>query len=186
MGRWEPDAAGRLRAAALELFLDPGFEQTTVADIAARARLTERTFFRYFKDKREVLFAGGEQLRATMVAALAAAPDSAAPMQAVAAALEAGVKLLGGDREFSAQRQQVIYANSELLERELIKLADLSTALAAGLRSRGVPDLAAALAAEAGIGAFRIAFQVWVSEPTPRALPEVMHETLGQLAELTG
>ena len=83
MGRWDPDAAGRFRAAAMELFGEIGYEQTTVAAIAERAGLTARTFFRYFADKREVLFSGSERLQALMVDALAKAPASAAPIDAV-------------------------------------------------------------------------------------------------------
>src|ERR1700722_9057041 len=99
MGRWEPDASGRLRQAAMELYLERGFEQTTVAEIAERAGLTARTFFRYFADKREVLFAGAFMLRDAMVEALDGAPDSAAPMRAVAAALDAAATALGQQRE---------------------------------------------------------------------------------------
>ena len=89
MGRWEPNARGRLEQAAMELFIERGFEQTTVAEIAERAGLTERTFFRHFADKREVLFWGQGALQDLLVSAVAGAPDSAAPIDAVAAALEA-------------------------------------------------------------------------------------------------
>src|SRR3954469_16964179 len=95
MGRWEPNASGRLREAALELYVERGFEQTTVAEIAARAGLTARTFFRHFADKREVLFAGSADLQARLVQALEATPDPATPMQAVAAALDAAAAALG-------------------------------------------------------------------------------------------
>src|SRR4051794_33644988 len=88
MARWEPDAGGRMREAALELFLDHGYEQTTVAEIAERAGVTARTFFRHYADKREVLFAGSEALERGMVAAVAGAPPSASPLDAVAAALD--------------------------------------------------------------------------------------------------
>ena len=185
MGRWEPDAAGRLRAAALELYLDPGFEKTTVADIATRAGLTERTFFRYFADKREVLFAGSDQLRAGMVEALDAAPTGGPPMRAVAAALDAAAEMLGENQAFSRHRQQVINANPDLRERELIKLADLSAALADGLRRRGVPDPQAGLAAEAGMAAFRIAFERWTTGRRASSLAALMRDTLAQLSELT-
>src|ERR1700742_2935786 len=130
MGRWEPGASSRLRTAALELYFERGFEQTTVAEIAERARLTERTFFRYFADKREVLFAGSSDLQDAMVAALEGAPVDADPMAAVAAALEAAAEILGEGREFARQRYAVISANSELRERELIKMATLADALA--------------------------------------------------------
>src|SRR5215471_3367257 len=89
MGRWEPNARGRLEQAALELYVERGFAQTTVAEIAERAGLTERTFFRHFADKREVLFAGADNLQEFLVSAVAGAPDSVPPIEAVAAALEA-------------------------------------------------------------------------------------------------
>src|ERR1035441_631438 len=87
MGRWEPNARGRLEQAALELYVERGFEQTTVAEIAQRAGLKERTFFRHFADKREVLFQGAASLQELLVNAVASTPESSAPIDAVAAAL---------------------------------------------------------------------------------------------------
>jgi AcrR family transcriptional regulator len=185
MGRWEPNASSRLREAAMELYVERGYEQTTVADIAQRAGLTARTFFRYFADKREVLFAGSDALQEGLVSALDAAPASATPMAAVAAALDAAAAMLGGRRDFSRQRQAVIAVNAELQERELIKMASLSAALADGLRRRGVTDPAAGLAAEAGIAVFRVAFERWVTAPRARDLAEVIHESLDELTALT-
>ena len=130
MGRWEPDARGRLEQAALELYGERGFEQTTVAEIAERAGLTERTFFRHFADKREVLFAGADALQELLVDTVADAPASAAPIDAAAAGLEAAGALLQERRELARQRQAIIAANAELQERELIKLASLAAALA--------------------------------------------------------
>jgi AcrR family transcriptional regulator len=184
MGRWEPGASDRLRQAALELYLERGFEQTTVADIASRADLTARTFFRYFTDKREVLFEGAVLLQQRMVDALDSAPASATPMQAVAAALDASAQMLGQHREFSRQRQDVITTNVELRERELIKMASLAGALADGLRRRGVAEPNASLAAEAGIAVLRVAFERWVNADDPD-LSHVMRESLGQLKILT-
>src|SRR3954468_23025069 len=114
MARWEPNAQGRLGEAAMKLYVERGYEQTTVADIAERAGLTSRTFFRYFADKREVLFAGSEALVEGMTDALAAAPEDAAPMDAVAAALEAAAGLIGGNRDYSRARQTVIDSSAEL------------------------------------------------------------------------
>jgi AcrR family transcriptional regulator len=185
MGRWEPNASGRLREAAMELYVERGFEQTTVADIAERAGLTARTFFRYFADKREVLFAGSAVLQENLVIALANAPASASPMQAISAALDAAAAMLGDGRDFSRRRQSVIAANAELQERELMKMASLSAALASGLRRRGVTDPQAGLAAEAGIAVFRVAFERWVSEPGDHDLAQVMHDSLDQLKALT-
>src|SRR5207237_3904467 len=113
MGRWEPDARGRLEQAALALYLERGFENTTVAEIAERAGLTERTFFRHFADKREVLFDGGGALQELVVGTVAAAPGSLAPIDAVAEGLEAAAGLLQDRREFARQRQSVIVASAE-------------------------------------------------------------------------
>jgi AcrR family transcriptional regulator len=184
MGRWEPNARGRLEQAAMELYIERGFEQTTVAEIAKRAGLTERTFFRHFADKREVLFAGAISLKELLVTNVASAPDSATPVDAVAAALEAAGALLQEGRDYSRQRQTVIAANAELRERELIKLASLASAMADTLRSRGVPEPAASLTAEAGIAAFRVAFERWLDETNEQDLPDLNSESLDQLKAL--
>jgi AcrR family transcriptional regulator len=184
MSRWEPNARGRLEQAALELYGERGFEQTTAAEIARRAGLTERTFFRHFADKREVLFAGAGTLRELLVSTIASAPESAAPIDAVAAALEAAAALLQERREYSRQRQAVIAANAELQERELIKLASLAAAMASALRRRGVGNLAASLTAEAGIAVFRIAFESWIEEGQ-RDLTQHIRESLDELKAVT-
>ena len=185
MSRWEPDARGRLEQAAIALYGERGFEQTTVAEIAERAGLTERTFFRYFADKREVLFAGAGTLQDLLVSTLASTPDSAAPIDAVAAALEAAGALLQERREYSRQRQAIIAANAELQERELIKLASLAAALAGTLRRRGIADPAASLAAEAGIAVFRIAFERWINETSQADSPKLIRESLDELKAVT-
>jgi len=185
MGRWEPNARGRLERAAMELYLERGFEQTTVAEIASRAGLTERTFFRHFADKREVLFYGQSALQEIILTALAAAPDSLAPIDAVAKALEATGAVFEERREFARQRQAIIAANAELRERELIKLASLAAAMGDALRKRGVAEPAASLAAEAGIAVFRIAFERWVSAPSARDFPRFIRESLRDLRAVT-
>ncbi len=185
MVRWQPDSRGRLERAALELYGERGFEHTTVAEIAERAGVTERTFFRHFADKREVLFAGGGALEELLVSAVAGAPESAAPIDAVAAALEAAGAMLEGRRDYARQRQAVIAASAELRERELIKLATLASAIAEALRARGVEDPAASLTAEAGIAVFRIAFERWVQKREPRDLPRLMRESLDELRVVT-
>jgi AcrR family transcriptional regulator len=185
MGRWEPNARGRLEQAALELYVERGYEQTTVAEIAERAGLTERTFFRHFADKREVLFAGAGALQELLVTAVAGAPDAVAPLEAVAAALEAAGALLQERREYSRRRQSVIDANPALQERELIKLAALASALAGALRRRGVTGPAASLTAEAGIAVFKIAFERWISETGQSDLPRLIRESLDELRTVT-
>jgi|SRR5450755_1994778 AcrR family transcriptional regulator len=185
MGRWEPNPRGRLEQAALELYGERGFEQTTVAEIAERAGLTERTFFRHFADKREVLFSGAGSLQELLVTTLAEAPDSLPPIEAVAAALEAVGALFKGRRDFARQRQRIIVDNVELRERELIKLATLSAALADTLRRRGVAEPAASLTADAGIAVFRIAFERWVAETNREELSAIIRESLDELKAVT-
>jgi AcrR family transcriptional regulator len=185
MTRWEPNARGRLEQAALALYGERGFDQTTVAEIARRAGLTERTFFRHFADKREVLFAGGGALQQLLVSTVADEPDSVAPIEAVAAALDAAGVLLQERREYARQRQTVIAANAELRERELIKLASLAAAIADALRRRGVSDPAASLTAEAGMAAFRIAFERWTTEADPQDLRRLIRESLDELKVVT-
>jgi AcrR family transcriptional regulator len=185
MTRWQPNGRGRLELAALALYGERGFENTTVAEIAARAGLTERTFFRHFADKREVLFSGADALQELLVSNVAAAPESIAPIDAVGAALEAAGTLLQQRREYARQRQAIIAANAELRERELIKLASLASAIADTLRLRGVADPAASLSAEAGIAVFRIAFERWVDETNQRDLPELIRDSLDELKAVT-
>jgi AcrR family transcriptional regulator len=181
MGRWEPDALGRLQQAALELYRERGFEPTTVADIAERAGLTERTYFRYFADKREVLFWGSGDLQELFVNAVADAPDSSSPIDAVAAALESAAGFFEDRRAHAQQRQAVIAANSSLQERELIKLASLSSAMAEALRGRGVGEPAAMLTAEVGIAVFKVGFELWIDESNDRGFSQIMQEAFGDL-----
>jgi AcrR family transcriptional regulator len=182
MGRWEPGARGRLETAALELFSENGFDRTTVADIAARAGVTERTFFRYFADKREVLFGAGQALQEFLVGQVAEAPEGTSPLDAVAGALQAAAAEIFAERHaFARQRQAVIDSNTELRERELLKLAALTAALAVALRDRGASEPSASLAAESGIAVFKTAFVRWVTEGNATAFGAIIAETLAEL-----
>src|SRR5580693_6604197 len=165
MVRWEPGARGRLGQAAFELFTERGFEQVTVAEIAERAGLTERTFFRYFADKREVLFAGAQGFQDLFVSSVAAAPDSAAPIDAVAEALYAAAAMMMAHEAGARSRAAIIAAHPDLRERELVKLAVVAAEVAEALRRRGVTEPAATLAAEAGLAVFRTAFGRWIAAP---------------------
>ncbi|WP_274918521.1 TetR/AcrR family transcriptional regulator [Streptomyces sp. WZ-12] len=185
MSRWEPNTRGRLEQAALDLYNEHGYEQTTVAEIAKRAGLTERTFFRHFADKREVLFANAGSLQDLFVHAVAEAPDTAAPIDAMAGALDAVAAQFRGRRDGVLRRQAVIVANPELQERELIKLASLSAALADTLRQRGVKDPTASLTAETGMAVFKVAFERWIGEGEDREFPDLIRELLEELKAVT-
>ncbi len=168
----------------MELYAEQGFEQTTVAGIAARAGLTERTFFRHFADKREVLFYGMEMMRDLLVREVAAAPASATAMEAVGAAFEAAGSLLQESPERVRLRDAIVNANADLRERELTKLAAFAAAVAGALRERGIPEPAASLAAETGVAVFKVAFARWASEPGQADLPALFRELIEEFREL--
>ncbi len=185
MARWEPNALERLRAAALELFEERGYDKTTVGDIAARADLTERTFFRYFSDKREVLFSGSEDLEKLIVAGVASAPASMTPLEVVVSALAASSPMFEPRRAQARKRRALIAAHSELRERELIKTTKLAAALVTSLRERGVPEAKAALLAQTGTTIFHSAFARWVEDDKKRDLAHHLKAVLKELRVLT-
>jgi AcrR family transcriptional regulator len=187
MGRWKPNTRERLVVAALELFTQQGYDATTVSEIAERAGgLTKMTFFRHFSDKREVLFAGQDLHRRLLADAIAAAPDQATPLQAVAAALDALAAGFTDDRrEFAARLLAVVTANRELRERAMFKRAALAEAMTDALHKRGVPDLAASLAAELGVRAFGRAFDQWADPASQQTLASLARQALDEIRSAT-
>jgi AcrR family transcriptional regulator len=169
--------------AALELYGERGFDQTTVAEIAERAGLTERTFFRHFADKREVLFSG--EVDDLVLSTLVEAPHSATPMDAVAAALEAPGDLLEQRRDLVRQRQAVIAANPALRERESIKFASLASAMTDVLLGRGVDESAARLTAEAGVAVLKSAYGRWIDDDNGRDFRQLVRDSLDELKAVT-
>jgi AcrR family transcriptional regulator len=182
MARWAPGARGRLQAAAFELFTDKGYEETTVADIAARAGVTERTFYRYFADRREVFFDGAQDLQDYLVKTVQAAPAEVGPLDAIVGALYRAAGEVFAERSALARRRQrLIDANPELHEREVAKMSRLATTLAATLRARGAAEPVASVAAETGIALFRVAFAQWVDEHNTTGLEDLITTALHQL-----
>lgn len=165
----------------MALYDERGYEATTVADIAEHAGLTKRTFFRHYADKREVLFGGSKDLEDQFVAAVLAAPESAAPFDAVAAGLDEAAAWFEGRHEHAVRRQRIVAGTPELQERELIKMASLADAVTGALRERGVGDPTAALVAETGVTVFRLGFGRWVAEDNAVPMNRVMRDTLGEL-----
>ena len=184
MPKVESDIRDRLRQAALALFRERGYEQTTAAEVAARAGVTERTFFRHFPDKREVLFDGEATLSDLLTTAVADAPAGLGPMNALLRAFRSVVPMLEANRSFSKPRHEVIAASPALLERELAKTAALAAALAAALRARGTGDAPAALAARTGMVAFVHAVVRWFDDPAP-GLGNHLDRAFGELKSLS-
>jgi AcrR family transcriptional regulator len=182
MARWEPNARLRLVRAAIDLFAEQGYDNTTVTQIATRAGLTKTTFFRHFPDKREVLFAGQEVHSRLLADGAAAAPEEATPFEAVAAALDAlTTSFTAEQREFGPRLLTVTAGNPELQERATFKHAALAAALTSALGKRGVPDLTASLAAELGVRAFDRAFGLWVDPASQQTLTELARRALDEL-----
>ena len=177
------DARSRLQRMALELFAERGYDRTTATQIAARAGVTERTSFRHFPDKREVLFDGEATLRAALTASIAEAPADLDPLATLFRALQAMVPALEDNRSFAEPRQALVAATPALRERELTKHAALAEALADALRARGVAPRKATLAAQAGMAAFVHATNAWLDEPEPGLCERIdsAHDDLREL-----
>jgi AcrR family transcriptional regulator len=187
MVRWQPGTRERLQEAALELFARRGYEQTTAAEIAQSVGLTERTFFRHFSDKREVLFQGQDLLLDAFLAGMAAAPDDATPMELIGTALESVAAFFPDERrDRSRLRQSVIDQHPALQERERHKLSTLATAIGDALRARGIAEPAATLAAESAITVFSVSFAQWIREGEERSMADIERAVLGELRDLAG
>ncbi|GAB88892.1 TetR/AcrR family transcriptional regulator [Gordonia rhizosphera] len=188
MGRWPTGSRERLQGAALALFVERGYDETSVADIAARAGVTERTFYRHFGDKREVLFDGGHSLENAIVESLASCPPDLPPLDAIGQALDhAAARFFDDPRlPFARERQSVIGANPELQERESLKMTSLTAAVSRCLQTRGSDETTARLAAEMGIGVFKVAFACWVAPGNTEPLTTHLRESLTRLRRVAG
>lgn len=172
----------------MELFQERGYVETTVEDIAARAGLTERTFFRYFADKREVLFSGSAELERIIVEGIQSAPSDAAPLDVVASALQAAAALLQDrrDMQFARARYALVTKHADIRERELIKLAALAAAITKALQVRGIPDPAASLAAETGMAVFKVGFEHWINQRKQQDFAAHIRAALETLKTIAG
>ncbi|MFI7587076.1 TetR/AcrR family transcriptional regulator [Spongisporangium articulatum] len=185
MSRWEPDAAGRLQRAAMELFAEHGYDRTTTAQIAERAGVTERTFFRHFTDKREVLFDGSGTFEATVLDGVRAAGGDLGPVDVVGAAFVHLAETMFAERHAHAvARNAIISTHPDLQERELIKMSRLGTLVTEALHERRVPEPAASLAAQSGVAVFRVSFARWVGQDGT-SLADLLRQSLAELKSLT-
>jgi AcrR family transcriptional regulator len=170
----------------MDLYRERGFDNTTVAEIAERAGLTERTFYRHYADKREVLFGGAGILQQFLVGRVDDAADTLSAFDMVLHAVtDAATVIFEERRDFARQRQAIIAASPELQEREQVKLATLASALADALRRRGVPDPSASLAAESGATIFKVAFERWTGDVGSPPLSAVIRACADELEAMT-
>jgi AcrR family transcriptional regulator len=182
MPRWEPDARERFVVAALHLFTEQGYDDTTVAEIADRAGLTKSTFFRHFADKREVLAAGQETLSRLLADGITQAPMDATPLSAVAAGLQnAADAMTPFNRELGPRLAAVIATSAELQERDALKRVGMAAAMAQALRDRGIEEASAIAAAELGVLAFKESFSAWIADDNVRELGDLARESLDRL-----
>lgn len=164
MPRWAADARERLEAAALDLFVEQGYEQTTVTQIADQAGLNRATFFRHFDDKREVLFGEQDRLAGLLADGVRAASGDAQIFDCLQAAFAAVDRVMTPQqRDKAAQRVQVMKASTEVRERGLLKQARIAEAIAAALRDRGADQITARLGAQIGLLAFSLAVERWIN-----------------------
>jgi len=162
MARWEPGARERLVVAAVDLFIEQGYDETTVAQIAERAGVTKSTFFRHFPDKRELLVAGQETLSRLLAEGIAEAPDGATPLEAVAVGLRrASAEMTSFNRDLGPRLKAAVAASQELQERDALKSVGLAGAMAEALVARGLPESTALVAAELGLLAFKRGYALW-------------------------
>ena len=168
----------------MDLFSEHGFDDVTVEQIATRAGLTARTFYRYFGDKQEVLFFGSDGTEERLAQAVSNVAGTLSPLAAVGHALGEVARLIGSDHEHSVRRRRIIVAHQDLQERELTKLAGWSRRLSAALQANGVDQLTAQLAAETGIVVFRIAFEQWTAGPSAHEFDELLAQSFRELRGL--
>jgi AcrR family transcriptional regulator len=185
MPRWEHGSKERLKQAAMDLFDEQGYPNTSAVQIAERARVTTRTFFRYFSDKQAVVFADAEVLSAALVQGILDAEDVARPLHTVVRALAGFDWQALAPREALRRRDALIASNPDLLERELMKQDEMADAFSGALRGRGVDAVTAELAARVGIEVFRTAYRQWLSDSGPD-LAETVDTTMSALAALVG
>ncbi|WP_446742079.1 TetR/AcrR family transcriptional regulator [Silvibacterium acidisoli] len=154
----------RLQWAALELFRERGYEQTTAAEIAAKAGVTERTFFRHFPDKREVLFDGEAAFSEALMIAIHNAPEELGPWDTLHFAFNRVKHVFVENRPFTEPRRHVIASDPALQERAAAKTRSLIAAVASALCKRGLTAPQANLAAQMGMATLSHGVAAWFND----------------------
>jgi AcrR family transcriptional regulator len=183
MARWDPGTEGRLTQAALELYMEHGYDNVTVTQIAERAGITRRSYFRYFPDKREVLFAGSERLPAAIHEAVLEARRAGSPLSATLEALAHVGTTLVEHLDRTAERRAVIASSPELQERERTKLAAVTGAIRDALQQRGVDDDSAKLVAQIATIALQNAFDRWTDARGEQDFAACLHAVAASLRD---
>lgn len=184
MGRWEPDAQGRLLSAALELFAEHGYEATTTAQIAERAGLTKTTLFRLFSDKREIVFQGQSALVELVRRGVSEAPMGANPSELMAGAIGLLSRAHTEDHRRTGRILDPVLAESpELNERAVFKRFTIASTLEKALADRGVEKREAGILADLGVRAYYSGYELWVASDSPSPLADYVADELSHLEE---
>jgi AcrR family transcriptional regulator len=187
MGRWAPDAGGRLYQAALDLFVADGFTNVTVEQIADSAGVTARTFFRHFPTKEDVLFSDGVAIVAHLATAIQDAPASSTPSELLLAALVRFADSMDDERSHQRVRASIITSVPALRERELLKQHHIAMTMVDELVRKGIPRERAVTLAGVGMVVFQNAYRGWVTDRRRMTLAERIEGTLADLAaDLSG
>lgn len=181
MNRWTPDSAGRLRTAALQLFSENGFDSVTVDQIADAAGVTQRTFFRLFPNKEEVLFSDGALILETITLGITESAPGSKPLEVIEAAVDRLCAMFEPERAHHRHRWQVIASVPSLHERELLKRNELATEIASQLASRDIPKRRAAVLAGASIATFQVVYVAWLTDKSRTSLASRVHQALADL-----
>jgi len=185
MGRWEGGASEKLSAAALELFAEQGFAETTVPQITARAGLTTRTFFRHFADKREVLYGWVEQLPAFVEGVMVDAPAHLDPLGVVESGLETIARSrLAGQHGYLKWHRSLVHTDASLQEREGQKNATLAEASRRAFERRGLDPIDAMVASHLAMTVFVVSLDRWLDLDTETDLPEIIRDTVARVRRL--
>ena len=182
MARWQPDARERLERAAFDLFVEQGFASTTVPQIAARAGLSTRTFFRHFADKRDALFADEHAVPDQAARIVAEAPSELSPLQIVASGFDAVASAqFSREKSYYIARHQIIQSDDGLRERQLHTQAALVEALRSGFVQRATDPVDALLAAHLTATVFSVSIGRWLSAESTDPLATLLRDTFDRM-----
>jgi AcrR family transcriptional regulator len=169
--------------AALALFAEQGYDDTTVEQVAAAAGLARSSFFRHYRDKREIVFGEQDALASRLADSVKNAQAQQTALEAIETAL-AGIAVdwfAPGRRDRVRARNSIVASNPELRERELLKRAGIANAIAAALRSRGIEEPSAIVAAELATLALSQTIASWAAPGNTEEFAMIARQVLRRL-----